>query len=52
MYNSLEHQVKKEMDIQYSCDHPNVISLYHAWADDKKYYLVLEYGQENLLQLL
>lgn len=40
----LHHQLKREMDIQFSLRHPNILRLYGWFHDDQRIFLVLEYA--------
>lgn len=40
----LQHQLKREMEIQMSLRHPNVLRLYGWFHDDEKIFLILEYA--------
>ncbi|KAL2904054.1 Serine/threonine-protein kinase Aurora-3 [Bienertia sinuspersici] len=40
----LHHQLRREMEIQMSLHHPNVLRLYGWFHDDEKIFLILEYA--------
>lgn len=40
----LHHQLSREMEIQTSLDHPNVLRLYGWFHDDERIFLILEYA--------
>eukprot|EP01103_Thecamoeba_quadrilineata_P011554 TRINITY_DN2786_c0_g1_i1.p2 TRINITY_DN2786_c0_g1~~TRINITY_DN2786_c0_g1_i1.p2 ORF type:complete len:429 (+),score=75.65 TRINITY_DN2786_c0_g1_i1:200-1486(+) len=47
--------LKREVSIMKQIDHPNIIKLYHAYADESKYYLVMElmpFGEELFERIL
>lgn len=41
--DKIKEQVRREIKIQQSLDHPNVVKLYDYFYDESNYYLVLEY---------
>ena len=46
-------QLKREVRIMYSLNHPNIIKLYNHFEDEKNVYLILELAEEgNLFQRL
>lgn len=42
--NAEAEQIKKELDILRSLDHPNIVKLYEYFEDQKRYYIVTEYN--------
>jgi hypothetical protein len=42
--SGLEHQLRREIEIQTHLDHENILKLYACFWDDKRIYLVLEYA--------
>lgn len=40
----LHHQLRREMEIQMSLRHPNVLRLYGWFHDDDRIFLILEYA--------
>jgi serine/threonine protein kinase len=42
--NSVEHQLRREIDIQSHLHHPHILSLYGYFWDAKRVYLILEYA--------
>lgn len=40
----LHHQLRREMEIQTSLRHPNVLRLYGWFHDEERIYLILEYA--------
>ncbi|KAI3918176.1 hypothetical protein MKX01_041496 [Papaver californicum] len=47
-YNLLP-QLKREMEIQNTLDHPNILSLYGWFGDDERIFLILEYAAKGEL---
>ncbi|KAI3944331.1 hypothetical protein MKW92_015768, partial [Papaver armeniacum] len=47
-YNLLP-QLKREMEIQSTLDHPNILSLYGWFGDDERIFLILEYAAKGEL---
>jgi len=45
----MEHQVRREIEIQTHLDHPNILKLLTYFWDEKKIYLILEFAQEGEL---
>lgn len=43
----LEHQIKREINIQQKIDHPNIISLFGHFEDSLRIYLILEYASKG-----
>uniref|UniRef100_A0A166E3J5 Aurora kinase n=1 Tax=Daucus carota subsp. sativus TaxID=79200 RepID=A0A166E3J5_DAUCS len=48
----LNHQLKREMEIQLSLNHPNVLRLYGWFHDDQRICLILEYAHKVCLETL
>lgn len=42
--HSMLHQLKREMEIQSSLDHPNILKLYGWFHDIDRIFLILEYA--------
>lgn len=40
----MEHQLRREIEIQSFLDHPNILKMYGFFWDKKKIYLILEYA--------
>jgi len=40
----VEHQLRREIEIQTNLDHPHILKMYDYFYDDKKIYLILEYA--------
>lgn len=47
-YNIL-HQLRREMEIQISLKHPNILRLYGWFYDDQRVFLILEYAHNGEL---
>lgn len=47
-YNIL-HQLRREMEIQISLKHPNILRLYGWFYDDERVFLILEYAHNGEL---
>ncbi|XP_037033453.1 aurora kinase C-like [Bradysia coprophila] len=47
--NSVEHQVRREIEIQSHLRHPNILRLYGYFHDDTRIYLILEYAPNGTL---
>jgi len=45
----MEHQVRREIEIQTHLNHPNILKLLTYFWDEKKIYLILEFAQEGEL---
>lgn len=45
----LQHQLRREMEIQTSLRHPNVLRLYGWFHDDERIFLILEYAHRGEL---
>lgn len=43
------HQLRREMEIQISLKHPNVLRLYGWFHDSKRVFLILEYAHNGEL---
>lgn len=50
--SEIEHQVRREVEIQYRLRHPNILRMYGYFHDDKRIYLILEYAKEGALYKL
>lgn len=40
----IQHQLRREMEIQTSLRHPNILRLYGWFDDDERIFLILEYA--------
>lgn len=47
--NNLQHQLRREIEIQSHLHHPNILKLYGHFYDDTRVYLVLEYAPRGEL---
>lgn len=47
--DKMEHQVRREIEIQTHLSHPNILKMLTYFWDDKKIYLILEFAQEGEL---
>lgn len=47
--NSVQHQLRREIEIQAHLKHPNILRLFGYFYDDKKVYLILEYAPQGEL---
>lgn len=47
--NSVEHQVRREIEIQSHLRHPNILRLYGYFHDESRIYLILEYAPKGTL---
>lgn len=47
--NNVEHQVRREIEIQSHLRHPNILRLYGYFHDDTRIYLILEYAPKGAL---
>uniref|UniRef100_A0A6G3MIE7 Aurora kinase A (Trinotate prediction) n=1 Tax=Henneguya salminicola TaxID=69463 RepID=A0A6G3MIE7_HENSL len=47
--NSVEHQLRREIEIQSHLRHPNILRLYGYFHDHNKVYLILEYASRGEL---
>lgn len=45
----LEHQLRREVEIQSHLKHPNILRLYNYFYDDSRVYLILEYAPRGEL---
>ncbi|KAG7210369.1 hypothetical protein KM043_011904 [Ampulex compressa] len=45
----IEHQVRREIEIQTHLRHPNILKMYGFFYDDKRIYLILEYAPQGEL---
>ncbi|XP_029032810.1 aurora kinase C-like [Osmia bicornis bicornis] len=45
----VEHQVRREIEIQTHLRHPNILKMYGYFHDDKRVYLILEYAPNGEL---
>ncbi|XP_032750473.1 aurora kinase C isoform X2 [Rattus rattus] len=45
----LEHQLRREVEIQSHLQHPNILRLYNYFYDDSRVYLILEYAPRGEL---
>ncbi|GAA0146027.1 non-receptor serine/threonine protein kinase [Lithospermum erythrorhizon] len=45
----MHHQLRREMEIQTSLNHPNVLHLYGWFHDDERIFLILEYAHRGEL---
>jgi len=42
---NIEHQVKREIQIQYHLSHPNILKLYGYFYDERRVFIILEYAK-------
>lgn len=49
--NNVEHQVRREIEIQSHLRHPNILRLYGYFHDSSRIYLILEYAPKGALYL-
>ncbi|XP_030374176.1 aurora kinase C isoform X2 [Scaptodrosophila lebanonensis] len=47
--NNVEHQVRREIEIQSHLRHPHILRLYAYFHDDVRIYLILEYAPQGTL---
>lgn len=47
--NNVEHQVRREIEIQSHLRHPNILRLYGYFHDATRIYLILEYAPKGAL---
>uniref|UniRef100_A0A6A7G1G6 Aurora kinase n=1 Tax=Hirondellea gigas TaxID=1518452 RepID=A0A6A7G1G6_9CRUS len=47
--NSVEHQLRREIEIQSHLRHPNILRLYGYFYDEKRVYLILEFASQGEL---
>lgn len=45
----IQHQLRREMEIQSSLRHPNILRLYGWFHDDDRVFLILEYAHNGEL---
>lgn len=50
-HNNVEHQVRREIEIQSHLRHPNILRLYGYFHDAARIYLILEYAPKGALYL-
>lgn len=50
--SEIEHQVRREVEIQCRLRHPNILRMYGYFHDDKRIYLILEYAKNGALYKL
>ncbi|XP_063620577.1 uncharacterized protein LOC134793000 [Cydia splendana] len=48
----IEHQVRREVEIQCRLRHPNILRMYGYFHDEKRIYLILEYAKHGALYML
>lgn len=48
-HEKIEHQVRREIEIQSHLRHPNILRLYGYFHDESRIYLILEYAPEGAL---
>ncbi|VDM44038.1 unnamed protein product [Toxocara canis] len=46
---NVEHQLRREIEIQGHLRHPHILRLYNYFADEKRIYLILEYAERGEL---
>ena len=42
--SNVEHQIRREIEIQSHLKHQNILRMYGFFADEKKIYMILEYA--------
>lgn len=47
--SEIEHQVRREVEIQCRLRHPNILRMYGYFHDEKRIYLILEYAKNGAL---
>ncbi|XP_077523894.1 aurora kinase A-A-like [Amblyomma americanum] len=47
--NNVEHQLRREIEIQSHLRHPNILCLYNWFHDESRVYLILEYAPQGEL---
>ena len=47
--NSVQHQLRREIEIQSHLQHPNILRMFGYFHDEKKVYLILEYAPQGEL---
>lgn len=52
LYSEIEHQVRREVEIQCRLRHPNILRMYGYFHDEKRVYLILEYAKHGALYKL
>ena len=45
----MEEQLAREIKIQSTLDHPNIVKMYGTYYDEEKIYLILEYCSDGEL---
>lgn len=50
--SEIEHQVRREVEIQCRLRHPNILRMYGYFHDEKRIYLILEYAKNGALYKL
>ncbi|XP_022121262.2 serine/threonine-protein kinase Aurora-2 [Pieris rapae] len=50
--SDIEHQVRREVEIQCRLRHPNILRMYGYFHDEKRIYLILEYAKHGALYRL
>ncbi|KAJ8725949.1 hypothetical protein PYW08_004132 [Mythimna loreyi] len=50
--SEIEHQVRREVEIQCRLRHPNILRMYGYFHDEKRIYLILEYAKQGSLYKL
>lgn len=50
--SAIEHQVRREVEIQCRLRHPNILRMYGYFHDEKRIYLILEYAKNGALYKL
>lgn len=50
--SEIEHQVRREVEIQCRLRHPNILRMYGYFHDEKRIYLILEYAKYGALYKL
>lgn len=50
--SEIEHQVRREVEIQCRLRHPNILRMYGYFHDEKRIYLILEYAKHGALYKL
>ena len=47
---NVEHQLRREIEIQSHLRHPHILRLYGYFYDETRVYLILEYAPQGLLK--
>lgn len=47
--SKVEHQVRREIEIQSNLRHPNILRMYSFFHDDKRIYLILEFAMNGTI---